>query len=44
MTRRLKSKSRPDIQQWEHHDVDLSGNWEPIPAFEQWDAIGRSRG
>jgi hypothetical protein len=44
MTRRLKEKSRPGIQQWEHHDVDLSGNWESVPEFEQWDAIGRYRG
>jgi len=44
MTRRLESKSGPDVQQWEHHDVDLSGNWDPVPESEQWDAIGLYRG
>jgi hypothetical protein len=44
MTRRLNEKSRPTIEEWEYHDVDMSDNWEPIPEFEQWDAIGKYRG
>jgi hypothetical protein len=44
MTRRLNEKSRPTIEEWEYHDVDMTDSWEPIPEFEQWDAIGKYRG
>jgi len=44
MTRRLNEKSRPTIEEWEYHDVDMSDNWEAVPEFEQWDAIAKYRG
>lgn len=44
MKRRLKQKSRPGVEQWDYHGVDMSDNWEVIPDFEQWDAIARYRG
>jgi hypothetical protein len=44
MIRTLNQKSRPTIEEWEYHDVDMSDNWEAIPEFEQWDAIAKYRG
>jgi hypothetical protein len=44
MRRELDDASKPTVEEWEYHNVDMSDNWEAIPEFEQWDAIAKYRG
>ncbi|MFH5877744.1 hypothetical protein [Arthrobacter sp. NA-172] len=34
-------KSQPDISVVHSKDVDVSAHWEPIPAFGDWESLGR---
>lgn len=34
-------KSRPKVSVVHYRDVDVSAHWEPIPAFGNWESLGR---
>jgi hypothetical protein len=44
MEYRVDDHSQPTVEVREYRDVDLSANWEPLPAFGEWDKFVRYRG